>query len=222
MRAGILAVLLGLWALSAAADDDPREISRQVVLEAVLGDKVMLSIDGERHTLGADQPARKGVRVLRISPDRVEIEVNGQSRQLRLGEGSVVAAPYKQRAHSEVTIVRNAAGMYTTVGSINGLPVDFLVDTGATTIAMNASQARRLGIDFRLTGQPTMVGTASGVTQAYRVVLDSVTVGEISARQVPAVVIDGGFPLQVLLGMSFLGRVEIQREGALMRLKQRY
>jgi aspartyl protease family protein len=133
-----------------------------------------------------------------------------------------VAAPYKQRAHSEVTIVRNAAGMYTTVGSINSLPVDFLVDTGASVIAMNAGHARRLGIDFRLSGQPTMVGTASGITQAYRVILDTVSVGEISARQVPAVVIDGAFPVQVLLGMSFLGQVEIQREGALMRLKKRH
>lgn len=110
--------------------------------------------------------------------------------------------------------------MYTTVGSINGLPVSFLVDTGATTIAMNVVDARRLAVNYRFKGVEARVSTASGLAKAYRVSLDKVTVGEISLRNVKAVVIDGLFPKQVLLGMSFLGQLEIQRSAGMMQLKQ--
>jgi aspartyl protease family protein len=112
--------------------------------------------------------------------------------------------------------------MYSTVGSINGLPVTFLVDTGASSMALNASQARRLGIDYRVVGEPTFVGTASGVTKAYRVTLETVTVGQIKQSNITAVVIEGNHPAQVLLGMSFLGRLEILHEGSMIRLKQKF
>ena len=89
-------------------------------------------------------------------------------------------------------------------------------------MAMNAGQAKRLGIDYRVVGEPTFVGTASGVSKAYRVTLDTVTVGEIKQQNISAVVIEGQRPLQVLLGMSFLGRLEIQHDGNLIRLKQKF
>ena len=164
----------------------------------------------------------EGVYILRISPEVVDVMVDGQRRKLRLGGNNVVTNRYKQRKDTTVTISRSANGMYSTVGSINGLTVSFLVDTGATTIAMNADHARRLAIDYRVVGDPTFVGTASGVAKAYRVTLDTVTVGKITMRNISAVVMDGKFPTQVLLGMSFLGRLEIQREGAIMRLKKKF
>ena len=139
-----------------------------------------------------------------------------------MGGHSVVASPYKQKESATVIVSSDARGMYTTVGSINGLPVSFLIDTGATTIAMNAVQAKRLGIDFRITGQKTMVGTASGVAKAYQVTLNKVTLGAITRHNISAVVIEGGFPVQTLLGMSFLGQLDIQREGSVMRIKKKY
>ena len=108
--------------------------------------------------------------------------------------------------------------MYRVVGSINGFPVRFLVDTGASSIAMNSAQARRLGIDYRVEGKPGMASTASGVVRSYGVVLDRVKVGDIELRNVRAEIIDGSHPQQVLLGMTFLSRVDMAREGQMLEL----
>lgn len=203
-----------------ADSEDERELSRQVALQGILGKKALLLVDGERLMLSVGQAMKLGIRVLRIGAETVEITIDGQHRQLRLGDAHSVTGRYKERESVEVTIFRDKRGMYSTVGSINGLPVSFLVDTGATTIAMNKRHAKRLAIDFRVTGNPTVVGTASGLTKAYRVTLDKVSVGGISLRNVVAVVMDGDFPVQVLLGMSFLGQLEMQREGVALHLKK--
>jgi len=113
-------------------------------------------------------------------------------------------------------------GMYSTAGFINGHPVNFLVDTGATWIAMNVHQARSLGINFRYSGKRGMVSTANGVAPVYRVMLDKVRVGEIELTNVEAGVLEGSSPREVLLGNSFLNRVEMQRQGQVMLLKQKF
>lgn len=191
------------------------------MLEGVLGSKAVFSVDGKRVLLSSGQE-HDGVKILSIQQNTASVEIGGKRRQLRIGDSSIVASPYKQRKSVTVTVSPDNRGMYTTVGSINSLPVTFLVDTGASSIAMNAHEARRLGIEFRYKGKPTMVATASGTARAYNITLDKVSVGQITLNSVPAVVVDGDFPLQVLLGMSFLGRLEIQREGAVMRIKQKY
>lgn len=191
------------------------------MLEGVLGDKVVMMIDGTRSVLVSGQ-VRDGVKILRIQPNSVTVEIDGKQRQIRMGDSSVVASPYKQRESVTVTVAPDSRGMYMATGSINELPVSFIVDTGATTIAMNALQAKRLGIDYRFKGKLTTVATASGAAKAYYVTLDKVSIGSISLNNIPAVVIDGQYPVQVLLGMSFLGKLEIQHEGTVMRLKKKY
>ena len=112
--------------------------------------------------------------------------------------------------------------MFQTTGSINGLPVQFLVDTGASSVAMNSAEARRLGIDYRVVGEETRVATASGIESAYAVNLERVKVGEIQLHNVAGVVIDGAQPQQVLLGMSFLGQLDMNNEGTVMTLRKKY
>jgi len=204
-----------------AVDTEKNEDRRQISLQGILGSKVVLSIDGKRQLLSSGE-MEEGVKIIKIYPDSVEVNIDGTRQRLRMGGLNTVSSPHKQRESTTVIVAPDARGMYITVGSINGLPVSFLVDTGATTIAMNSTQAKRLGIDFRITGQETMVGTASGVTKAYGVILDKVTLGAIALHNIPAVIIEGGFPVQTLLGMSFLGQLEIQREGSVMRIKQKY
>lgn len=218
----LLCMLSAFAIVCVAAPEDEREPERQIVLQGILGSKALLLVDGKRLMLSAGQAKKWGVSVLRIASDHVEVNVDGQSRRLRLGDSYAVTTPFKARKSVEVVIPRNKRGMYSTIGSINGLPVTFLVDTGASTIAMNAQQATRLAIDFRVIGKPTFVSTASGVTRAYRVTLDQVSVGEIKIRNIVAVVMDGQFPVQVLLGMSFLGQLEIQREAGLLHLKKNF
>ena len=201
---------------------DEREAPRQAMLQGILGKKALLLVDGERLMLSVGQATQSGVRVLRINTDAVEITIDGEHRQLRLGDAHSVTGRFKERKSVEVTIFSDKRGMYNTVGSINGLPVNFLVDTGATTIAMNKQHAKRLAIDFLVTGNPTFVGTASGVTKAYRVTLDKVSVGRITLRNIVAVVMDGNYPVQVLLGMSFLKKLKMTNEGAALHLIKPY
>lgn len=216
---GILTVFLLLCSTAIVATEQSNR--RNVVLQGVLGSKAVLSIDGSRVLLSSGQ-MKDGVKLLNVLPNSATVLIDGKQKKLRLGDSSVVASPYKERKSVTVTVVPDNRGMYTTTGSINGLPVSFLVDTGATTIAMNSGQAKRLGVDYRIKGEPTMVGTASGMTRAYRVTLDKVSVGSITLNYVTAVVIDGNFPVQILLGMSFLGQLDIQREGNIMRMRQKY
>lgn len=218
----LLIILSAFTGLCVAESPDQRKQARQIVLQGILGSKALLLVDGQRQMLSAKDGVKQGVRVLRINIENVVVEIDGKRHVLHLGDSHSVAGQFKARESTEVIISKNNQGMYTTVGSINGLPVSFLVDTGASTIAMNAQHARRLSIDFRVTGEPTFVGTASGVSKAYRVTLNKVTVGGIAQHNVSAVVIDGNFPVQALLGMSFLGQLEIQRDGNIMRLKKKY
>ena len=218
----LLIILSAFFCVCATAEQDEREPMRQIFLQGILGSKALLLVEGQRQLMSTKDSAKNGVRILRITEEQVEVEIDGKPRVLRLGDHYAVTSPYKPRASAEVIISKDSNGMYSTVGSINGLPVPFLVDTGASTIAMNTQQARHLGIDFRVTGEPTFVGTASGVSKAFRVMLDNVSVGGITQKNIAALVIDGDFPVQTLLGMSFLGRLEIQRDGNIMRLKKKF
>jgi aspartyl protease family protein len=98
--------------------------------------------------------------------------------------------------------------------------VRFLVDTGATSIALPAADARRLGIDFR-NAPRGITQTANGPTQTYLVRLDTVRVGGIELNMVDAVIIEQGLPI-ALLGMTFLNRVEMRREGSTMTLIRKF
>ena len=190
----------------------------KVVVLGLFSGRAMLSIDGKQRLLQAGQRSPEGVLLVSADSDAALVEING--KQQRMGLGTQIGTSYKAPEQSEVQIWPDQNHMYRVSGAINKMPVYFLVDTGATTIAMNAAQARRLGIDYRVAGERGMVSTASGVASVYRVNLDSVAVGEITLYNVAAVVLEGAQPDSVLLGMSFLGRVEMLRQGELMLLKK--
>jgi len=214
MRRLVLTLLAFALALPALAEG-PR-----VRVLALFQDRAMLEIDGRQRLLRAGQDSPEGVRLISADQHEAVVEIAGRRETLTFGTavGGSFAAPESR----EVTIYRDAKGAYTTVGSINGRPVNFMVDTGATAIALSANEARRLGIVYRLEGDPVGVTTASGVTRGHRVTLDRVTVGDITLRNVEALVIAGDLPEQVLLGMTFLNRVEMRQEGTEMVLRAKY
>ena len=181
---------------------------------------------------------RHALKVLALDPGNVEaklslemlggepadgetavLEVNGQRARYKMG--GAISLQFNEPTTTSKQIYADQRGMFHTVGSINGYTVNFLVDTGATTIAMNANQARRLGLDFRLQGELTQAQTASGVARAYYLKLDIVKVGDISQRNVDALVIDGTHPREVLLGMSFLNRLKVEKQGNVLHLEHR-
>lgn len=182
--------------------------------------RAVVVINGRQHILAVGETSPEGVKLLAADSDSATLIVDG--KEIRGTLDGRVSASKKPPAAQEVQIRRNSMSMYSTVGSINGLPVSFLVDTGATQIAMNDAQARRLGIDYRVVGEPTAITTASRVERAWAVMLDSVKVGDITLPNVSAIVLEGPQPDQVLLGMSFLGRLEIRNDGQLMTLRRKY
>ena len=127
-------------------------------------------------------------------------------------ESSVSAA-----GQHEVVLQRNAYGHYVATGSINGEPVEFLVDTGATYLGIPAAVARRLQLKG---GAPSSSHTAAGVVRSYIVQLDSVTLGGIQRRGVTASVIPDMPGEGVLLGMSFLKHIEFTQRGDKLILRQ--
>jgi aspartyl protease family protein len=190
---------------------------------ALFKDRVMVEIDGKRHLLRSGETSPEGVTLVSADSAGAVFTYAGKTLERRLdGRARAPAQSGGAAAGEEVRIYRDNRGMFKTVGSINGLPVDFLVDTGASSVAMNSAAARRLGIDYRVEGESTWVATASNVTQAFSVTLARVKVGDIELRNVEAVVIDGPRPSDVLLGMTFLQRLDMHNQGDHLTLRKKF
>jgi len=181
-------------------------------------DKAIVSIDGGKpRTLSLGQTVQ-GVRLVAANSDSASFDVEGKRRTLGMGQSFAGGAT--MGARPSVSLTADARGHFAAMGAINGYPMTFLVDTGATTIAISAAEARRIGLDYR-SGQAVGVGTAAGVVPAWRVTFNTVKVGGISVNQVDGMVVEAGLTVP-LLGMSFLNRMEMKRDGQTMTLIQRY
>src|SRR2546421_7578519 len=190
----------------------------EISLIGVIGDKAaVLALDGgEPKTVKLGQSWR-GITVLSVEKDRATIEIDGKKRVLERGQYYSAGAGGRARA----TLAADPRGHFFADGAVNGVPLRFVVDTGATLISLPRSDADRLGIDYR-SGRRGSSRTANGVVPVYLVKLDSVKVGGIELHNVDALVHDGSGLDQALLGMSFLNRLEMQRDGATMTLIQRF
>lgn len=191
----------------------------EVSASALFDGRAMLSIDGTQRMLRVGQTSPEGVKLLGANAREAVIEIAGKRYTLAPGRasGGGFAAPERKR----VAIQRGARHEYLVPGTVNGLQVQFMVDTGATVIAMSSTEARRLGLDFRLHGSPAMVQTAGGVVPAWSVTLDRVEVSGILVRNVAATVIEGRYPERMLLGMSWLGRVSMREELGVLYLEEK-
>ena len=213
-----VALLMALLACIAAV---PGHALQDLHVVALFRDRAVVVIDGTRHLLSAGQTSPEGVTLVSADSAGAVFEYRGRTLERRLDGRSRAALAAPDRAQ-EFHIYRDTRGMYRTVGSINGLPVSFLVDTGASAIAMNATQARRLGIDYLVEGSSTYVTTASDVVRAFKVKLEVVKTGPVELRNVDAVIMQGAQPDEVLLGMSFLGRLDITNEDNRLILRRKY
>jgi aspartyl protease family protein len=178
----------------------------------------ILSING-----GAPKTVRvgqnfSGVTVVGVEQDRATVEIDGKRRVLQRGQ-TYSSAGGGASAQS-VRLAAGAGGHFMAEGQVNGGAVRFVVDTGATMIALPASDAIRLRIDYRK-GRAGTVNTAAGPTTAYAVTLESVRVGGIEMLGVEAVVIEQGLSV-ALLGNSFLSRTDMRLEGQTMTLTKRF
>lgn len=200
---------LSAWNSAIAADID--------LIGVFPGKAVLVVNGGNPKTYSVGNTVVDGIRLTSVASESAILEQNGKRQILQLGEHFNRAAP---SGPASVTLNPDSQGHYITQGQINGGTVRMLVDTGASMIALPATDAMRLGIDYKK-GQLGYSSTANGIKPVYRVKLDTVKVGDIQLNQVDATVHEGGLPI-VLLGMSFLNRTEIRREGELLTLSKRY
>jgi len=212
-------ILASLLMLGIASLHDATAVEGIRIL-ALFPDKAMVKIDGKQRFLRVGKPSPEGVLLISSNARGAVIEVDGRRENYKLS--SHVGGNFAEPKLREVRIQRSNNGSYLISGSINGRPVDMLVDTGATSVAMSEKEAKRLGIQYRLKGKKTGVSTASGVAKAYALTLDRVRVGAIELLNVEGVVIEGNSPQQVLLGMSFLQEVDMDNQGTVLLLRSKF
>mgnify|MGYP003630537858 CR=1 FL=1 len=180
--------------------------------------KAVLVIDGKSpKTYSIGSKVTPEIKLVGVDKEAAFFDSNGKRQRIDIGGHVNRMTP---SANSSVTLQADNRGHFITNGQINGHMTRMLVDTGASTIALPAADAIRLGIDYKK-GQPAYVRTANGIVPAYRVTLDSVKVGDIVLNQVEALVQENGLTF-TLLGMSFLNRTEMQRSGEQMVLTKRF
>jgi aspartyl protease family protein len=204
--------------LSAVCVASSTVFAASVSVMGLFKDKAIVSIDGGKpRTLSVGQTVQ-GVKLVAADSTGASFVVDGKPRTLGMGQSFAGGTPVGTR--QTVSLTADARGHFAARGSLNGFPVTFLVDTGATSIAISADEARRMGLDYRA-GQATGVSTAAGVVPAWNVKFNTVKVGGIVLNQVDGMVVESGLSIP-LLGMSFLNRMDMQRDGQTMTLTQRY
>jgi len=204
LRQNLLTLALVLASADAAATD--------VFVTSISPSQAQLIVDGKVvRVLRPNEASPEGVKLLEIKSGAVVLEVDGRKVQLGLGQSSVAA-----------TVLRaDGRGQFVVQALINGVAVPAVIDTGASGVLVNWSQAVQMGIDPRQ-GQRVMTQTANGRVYVYAVTFARVQVGDIVLANVPGAVTEGGaerLPV-VLIGMSFLKHVEMRRSGETLTLSR--
>ena len=181
----------------------------QAVIRVAGGDRLM--------KVGDVSP--EGVRLISADANEAVVEYLGARHTLSLS--SRVAGSFAVAEKPRISIPSDELGQYRIRGAINNHYVNFLVDTGASVVALSSAAANGIGIDYR-NAKKGSVNTAQGTVSSHFLILDTVTVAGITAHNVQAAIIDGQYPLEILLGMSFLRQVAIEENGGVMTLTQKF
>jgi len=214
-RGAIVAGALVLVALGS----NVAHASSPVEAVGLFKDRAMLRVLGNEHYMKVGDTSPEGAHLDSATSEVAMVTYRGESYRLTLSDA--VGGSFATVTDASISIMPDARGQYRVRGSINGRVVDFLVDTGASMVAISERDARSLGIDFESSNERAPVVTAQGQTQSYVVNLSEVVVGGIETRAVRAAVIPGSYPADILLGMSFLTKVSMEQADGVLRLKQK-
>ena len=182
-------------------------------------DRAVIREAGGERLLSAGETTSGGVKLISATSREAVVSYQGARHTVTLSNR--VTARFAEVKVQQVAIAADDLGQYRIRGAINNRYVDFLVDTGASVVALSSAQADSLGIDYRR-GQLGSVQTAQGNAESYFLQLREVTVAGIKAHNVQAAVITGTYPLDILLGMSFLKQVSMHENGGVMTLVQNF
>jgi aspartyl protease family protein len=212
MRTGthaLVATLLLLPALALAIDVR--------VVGVTPGQSADLVIDGAPAITLMVGETVDGVKLL--GADRAGAVVSVDGRRKTLPIVAITGSAGSSSDVGAVTLAADSRGQFFTSGTVNGRPVRFIIDTGATLTTLSRGDARRIGIDYRR-GIPAKTLTANGVALGWRLTLDTVGVGGMELHDVDAMVLDDDSLPFALLGMSFLRRCDMHRQGSTLVLRR--
>jgi aspartyl protease family protein len=197
--------------------------AKTIVAIALFNERAMLSVDGKRAKIIRQGSSYAGVTLISSNTSEAIIEVEGQRQTLKLNGTAELGDTLRvspRASAASVVLYENNIGFFESDGQVNGRSIRFLVDTGANLVVFNSLDAIRLGLDYR-SGIKGWASTASGRAPMYTMNIESISLGGVVLQDVRAGVIEGGFPEIPLLGMTFLGRLNMNRSGETMVLRKR-
>jgi aspartyl protease family protein len=214
MKTGAAALLLTAAALSAHAADS-------VMLTGTIGSRAILIVNGGAPKTLAIGETFQGVKLVALQAQQATVEAGGKRIALSMDTPASIGGGGPGGAGgSRVVLSADSRGHFMTQGTINGRTVNFMLDTGATAVALSAADAQRIGLDYSK-GQPVRMNTANGVAPGYRLRLSSVRVGDVEVYDIDAIVTEQSMPF-VLLGNSFINRFSMRRDADQMVLEKRF
>lgn len=194
--------------------------AQTVSMSGSLGSNALLVIDGKPRNVAVGATV-EGIRLVSVTGNEAVVELKGKRLVLRLGDAQVnLGGRASEGGGKQIVLTAQSGGHFHANGSINGRSVRFMVDTGATMVAMDKYEADRLGVDYK-NGRRGMTRTANGEAPAYAAKLASVRIGDVQVYDVDAIVVPAPMPY-ILLGNSFLTRFQMKRENDIMTLDLRY
>lgn len=193
--------------------------AQAVALAGMLGSKALIVVGTNPPKAVGAGDEFQGVKVIAVARDEATVEVNGTQRLLRLGEAPVSVGG-RHGGGKRILLMADGRGHFVNSGTINGQVMQYMVDTGASTVAIGRSDAERMGLRYQ-NGQPVRVNTANGVAQGWRMKLDSVRIGDVEVFGVDAIITSQPMPY-VLLGNSFLNEFQMTRTNDQMVLEKRH
>ena len=208
----IFLLVLALGAPAARATD--------VTVVGLFSGKAVVTITrGDPRILAVGQTTAEGVKLVAVDSKGATLEIDGKRQMLEMGQHFETASAPSDRA--SVTLAPDSRGHFIADAQVNGGHMRLLVDTGATSVRLSVQDAQRLGINYTK-GEPGYSIVADGRrVPNYNLKLDTVSIGGLTLYNVEATVGEGGMGMG-LLGMSFLSRTEMRREGQNLVLTKRY
>lgn len=194
--------------------------AQSVTLTGSIGSRAILMVDGGAPRTVAPGETVQGVKLIAMQGDQAVVESGGKRLTLRMDSPVSIGGAARSAGGTRIVLPVDSRGHFMTQGAINGRSVNFMLDTGATSVALSLADAQRIGLDYTK-GQPVQINTANGVTGGWRVKLSSVRVGDVEVYDVDAVVSQQPMPF-VLLGNSFIGRFSMRRDADQMVLEKRF
>jgi aspartyl protease family protein len=205
--------------VAAAAFAAPMARASEPEVVALFKDRAVLRTAAGERMLRVGETSSDGVELLAANGHAAKIRYQGREQTLVLAQRA--AGGFATPKQASVAISPDDHGQYRVGGSINGRPAQFIVDTGASVVVMSGAHARALGLAYQHGGTGS-IQTAQGTIPAFLLDVDSVAVAGIEGQGVRAAVIEGDFPADILLGMSFLREVGIEAKDGVLTLSRKH